>query len=51
MRRVQPKSLLEKIWQSHAVTQFDDGETLLYVDRVLMHEGFWWSIIDMLRKK
>jgi len=48
---VQPKSLLEKIWQRHAVTQFDDGETLLYVDRVLMHEGFWWSIIDMLRAK
>ena len=48
---MQPKSLLEKIWQSHAVTQFDDGETLLYVDRVLMHEGFWWSIFDMLREK
>ena len=48
---MQPKSVLEKIWQSHAVTQFDDGETLLYVDRVLMHEGFWWAIIDMLRAK
>jgi len=46
---VQPQSLVEKIWSRHAVTRIEDGETLLYVDRILLHEGFWWSVVDALR--
>src|SRR5258708_6997237 len=29
----------EKIWQRHVVVDRDDGNTLLYVDRHLMHDG------------
>ncbi|MBM3572190.1 MAG: 3-isopropylmalate dehydratase large subunit [Alphaproteobacteria bacterium] len=38
-----PQTLFDKIWQSHVVAPPDaaqpDGEALLYVDRLLIHEG------------
>ena len=33
-----PKTLFDKIWESHVVDQQDDGTCLLYVDRHLVHE-------------
>jgi len=33
-----PQTLYEKIWNEHIVHQRDDGTTLLYVDRHLIHE-------------
>ena len=33
-----PQTLYEKIWKEHIVHQQDDGTTLLYVDRHLIHE-------------
>ena len=33
-----PKTLYDKIWNDHVVHQQDDGTTLLYVDRHLIHE-------------
>ena len=33
-----PQTLYEKIWNEHIVHQQDDGTTLLYVDRHLVHE-------------
>jgi len=32
------KTLFEKVWQQHVVTENDDGSTLLYIDRQLVHE-------------
>ena len=32
------KTLYDKIWNEHVVHQQDDGTTLLYVDRHLIHE-------------
>ncbi len=32
------KTLFEKIWDSHAVETLEDGTTLLYIDRHLVHE-------------
>jgi homoaconitase/3-isopropylmalate dehydratase large subunit len=32
------KTLFDKVWDSHIVVQEED-ETLLYVDRCLIHEG------------
>lgn len=34
-----PRTLLEKLWSAHAVMRRDDGNTLLWVDRHLVHEG------------
>ena len=34
----QPKTLFDKIWESHLVDEQDDGTCLLYIDRQLVHE-------------
>ena len=33
-----PRSLFEKIWEAHLVSQAEDGTCLLYIDRHLVHE-------------
>jgi len=33
-----PRTLYEKVWAAHAVKEYDDGSTLLYVDRHLVQE-------------
>ena len=34
-----PLTMFEKIWRRHAIVVRDDGNTLLYVDRQMLHEG------------
>ncbi len=34
-----PRTLFDKIWQRQRVLQLPEGESLLYVDRCLIHEG------------
>ncbi len=34
-----PRTLFEKIWAAHAVTTREDGTSLLWIDRHLVHEG------------
>ena len=34
-----PRTLFDRIWSSHVVFERDDGQTLLYVDRHLLHDG------------
>ncbi|MEM5455115.1 3-isopropylmalate dehydratase large subunit [Paraburkholderia phytofirmans] len=36
---MQGKTLFEKIWSSHEVVRDDTGQSLLYIDRNLIHEG------------
>lgn len=36
---VPPRTLFEKIWALHVVAPREDGQSLLYVDRHLIHEG------------
>jgi 3-isopropylmalate/(R)-2-methylmalate dehydratase large subunit len=33
-----PRTLFDKLWQSHVVSETPDGPTLLYVDRQLVYE-------------
>src|SRR3954471_4757102 len=33
-----PRTLFEKIWDSHVVQKNDDGTCILYIDRHLVHE-------------
>ena len=46
-----PQTLVDKIWARHAIAVLDGNETLLYVDRCLLHEGFWWNIVDSLKSR
>ncbi|MDE2516204.1 MAG: 3-isopropylmalate dehydratase large subunit [Rhodospirillales bacterium] len=34
-----PRSLFDKVWQSHVVAMREDGQALLGIDRHLLHEG------------
>lgn len=43
------RTLFEKIWDSHVVVQQDDGPSLLYVDRHLVHEVTSPQAFDGLR--
>lgn len=33
------KTLFDKVWQAHEICQNDEGQSLLWVDRHLAHEG------------
>jgi 3-isopropylmalate/(R)-2-methylmalate dehydratase large subunit len=33
-----PRTLFDKIWQAHVIERMEDGRSLLYVDRHLLHE-------------
>lgn len=35
----QPQTLLDKLWSAHEILRRDDGVSLLWVDRHLVHEG------------
>jgi 3-isopropylmalate/(R)-2-methylmalate dehydratase large subunit len=35
---MQPRTLLDKVWDAHVVRELEDGRTLLYIDRHLVHE-------------
>ena len=34
-----PRTLFDKIWDSHVIERQDDGTCLIYIDRHLVHEG------------
>jgi len=42
----QPKTMFDKIWERHAIVQEED-ETLLYIDRCLIHEGSSHSFANL----
>lgn len=44
-----PKTLFEKIWESHVVVEEKDGRSLLYVDKHLVHEVTSPQAFDGLR--
>ena len=35
---MKPKTLYDKLWDMHEVTQMKDGTSLLYIDRHILHE-------------
>ena len=44
-----PKTLYQKIWDAHAVAELSSGESLLYIDRHLVHEVTSAQAFDGLR--
>ena len=45
-----PLTLFEKIWNRHLIRANADGEQLLYVDRLLIHEGPFYAF-DALKRE
>jgi 3-isopropylmalate/(R)-2-methylmalate dehydratase large subunit len=46
-----PQTMFEKIWGRHIVVDRDDGYTLLYIDRHLMHDGSAGGYAQLRRRK
>ncbi len=46
-----PLTLFEKIWNRHLIRTNADGEQLLYVDRLLIHEGPFYAFDALKREK
>jgi 3-isopropylmalate/(R)-2-methylmalate dehydratase large subunit len=38
--RPRPRTIFEKIWTSHSIADRPDGQTLLYIDRHFIHDGY-----------
>ena len=45
------KTLFDKLWDAHVVTQVEDGPTQLYIDRMYCHEVTSPQAFDGLRKR
>jgi len=46
----EPSTIIDKLWDAHAITTREDGQTLLFVDRHYLHEGSFHAF-DQLRKR
>jgi 3-isopropylmalate/(R)-2-methylmalate dehydratase large subunit len=46
----EPRTMFEKIWSRHVVTERASGYTLLYVDRHLIHDGSYFAF-ERLRQR
>ena len=44
------KTLVEKIWASHVITELSDGRTLLHIDRHFLHDGTSRQAFDGMRR-
>ena len=45
-----PRSLFDKIWDRHVIVAREDGPSLLYIDRNIIHEGSFHAFADMRRR-
>jgi len=45
------KTIFEKIWDQHVVAERDDGEVLLYIDRLLLQENSFHAFDKIRREK
>ncbi|MYK47039.1 MAG: 3-isopropylmalate dehydratase, partial [Gammaproteobacteria bacterium] len=46
-----PATLFDKLWESHCIETDDDGVSLLYMDRVVMHERTGSVALDTLLRR
>ena len=47
----QPRTIIEKIWQAHAIHENADGETLLFVDRHYLEDGCTFAFEQLKQAK
>lgn len=47
----QPRNLLDKLWDAHEILQREDGASLLWVDRHLVHEGSHHAFAKIAEKQ
>src|ERR1700680_4274744 len=45
-----PATIIDKLWDAHAIMTREDGQTLLFIDRHILHEGSFHAF-DQLRNR
>jgi 3-isopropylmalate/(R)-2-methylmalate dehydratase large subunit len=45
-----PETIIDKLWNAHAITTREDGQTLLFIDRHILHEGSFHAF-DQLKQR
>jgi 3-isopropylmalate/(R)-2-methylmalate dehydratase large subunit len=46
----QPATIIDKLWDAHAIMTREDGQTLLFIDRHILHEGSFHAF-DQLKQR
>ena len=46
-----PRTIIDKLWDAHAVTTREDGQTLLWIDRHYLHEGSFHAFDQVDRRR
>ena len=45
-----PATIIDKLWDTHAIMTREDGQTLLFIDRHILHEGSFHAF-DQLKRR
>ena len=45
-----PATIIDKLWDAHAIMTREDGQTLLFIDRHILHEGSFHAF-DQLKRR
>jgi 3-isopropylmalate/(R)-2-methylmalate dehydratase large subunit len=48
--RAQSKAMFDKIWDRHVIVAREQGPSLIYIDRDIIHEGSFHAFADMKRR-
>ncbi len=51
MRKTSHETLFDKLWSAHQILQRDNGDTLLWVDRLYLHEGSFHAFEQLTQRK
>lgn len=46
-----PRTLFDKIWDRHSITHLENGPTLLYIDRDIIHEGSFHAFASLRQRQ
>jgi len=46
-----PRTLFDKLWSTHEILRRDNGDTLLWVDRLYLHEGSFHAFDQLAQRK
>jgi 3-isopropylmalate/(R)-2-methylmalate dehydratase large subunit len=49
-RTATPKTLFDKLWSAHEIVQRENGDTLLWVDRLYLHEGSFHAFEQLTQR-
>jgi 3-isopropylmalate/(R)-2-methylmalate dehydratase large subunit len=46
----EPRNIIQKIWDQHVVAELDDGQCLLHVDRIVLHDRAGPAVFEPLQE-